>query len=266
MPDAAIWFIAVWLFAVGGIVGSFLNVVIYRLPLGISIVYPPSRCPKCEKRIPWFDNVPIFGWIVLGGRCRQCHNPISARYPIVEAITASMFALVAVVEMRQANIDQFCAIYPYHLLLLCTLLCAGLIEYDGNQPPLKLFLPALAVGIVAPLFLPALRPMAACPGLSATVRGAVDGLAGLGAGGLWGSIAWGALAGRKPVGLMRGLICVGLFLGWQAVSVIAVGTAVLGLVAWAIERFSPRVRIPVSMSLGIATLVCILAMNWIASL
>ena len=98
MPEAA-WFIVVWLIVVGAAVGSFLNVVVYRLPLGISLVHPPSHCPKCGKRIPWYDNVPVLGWIMLRGRCRQCHNPISMRYPVVEAITAAMFGAVAVAEM-----------------------------------------------------------------------------------------------------------------------------------------------------------------------
>ena len=118
--DAATWLIVFWLFAVGGVVGSFLNVVVYRLPLGISLVYPPSRCPKCENLIRWYDNIPIFGWIMLRGRCRQCHNPISARYPVVEAVTAVMFAVLAVAEINRLE-----TIYPYHLLLFCTLLCTA---------------------------------------------------------------------------------------------------------------------------------------------
>jgi leader peptidase (prepilin peptidase)/N-methyltransferase len=258
MPESAIWVIVLWLFAVGGAVGSFLNVVVYRLPLGISIVYPPSRCPKCGSLIRWFDNVPIFGWIALRGRCRQCHNPISMRYPIVEAVTASMFALLAFFEIERLD-----TMYPFHLLLMCTLLCAGLIEYDGNRPPLKLFLPALIVGIGAPLVWPALRPMAAWPELPATIRGMVDGLVGLAAGGLWGGIAWRALRSQRPIGVAFGLICVGLFLGWQAVSMIALGTAVLDLLPRTIGRLSQQVCIPVSMSLGIATLGGILTLNWV---
>ena len=254
MPDTALWFIVLWLFALGGVVGSFLNVVIYRLPLGISIVYPPSHCPKCGKRIPWFDNVPILGWIALRGRCRQCHNPISVRYPVVEAVTASMFAVVAVVELPEADIHQFLAIYPYHLLLLCTLLCAGLIEYDGNRPPLRLFVPALVIGVAASLVWPA---------LSASLPAAADRLAGLAAGAFFGGIVWRALAGRKPIGLVLGLVSVGLFLGWEAVSIIAVSTAVLELVVWLWGRLSPRLRLPPSLALGMATLAWILTLDWI---
>ena len=86
----------VWLvFAavIGACIGSFLNVVIYRLPLGQSLVSPPSRCPKCDTRLNWYDNIPVFGWLLLRGRCRQCRNAISIQYPIVEAITALLFVL-----------------------------------------------------------------------------------------------------------------------------------------------------------------------------
>ena len=150
-PTAAFWLIVVWLAVIGGAVGSFLNVVVYRLPLGKSIVHPPSRCPKCNQLIAWYDNVPVFGWIWLHGRCRQCQNSISPRYPIVEALTAAMFGAVAAVELSHLAWSQFYVVYPCHMLLLCTLLSAGLIKYDGNRPPWRLFVPALIVGFVVPL-------------------------------------------------------------------------------------------------------------------
>jgi leader peptidase (prepilin peptidase) / N-methyltransferase len=86
-------FYILWLFTVGACVGSFLNVVVYRLPRGQSLVHPPSRCPNCEHRLAWYDNVPVVGWILLAGKCRYCRKPISARYPIIEAFTGSLFAL-----------------------------------------------------------------------------------------------------------------------------------------------------------------------------
>ncbi len=244
-----IWLMVFWLFAVGGCVGSFLNVVVYRLPLGISLVYPPSHCPKCGKHIPWYDNVPIFGWIMLRGRCRQCHNPISARYPIVEAITAAMFGLLAVAELNQLTTT-----YPFHMLLLCTLICAGLIEYDGNRPPAKLFVPAFIVGALMPLIWPALRWLPARGLTPASLDGMVDGLAGLAAGALLGGLAWGTLTAEKPKGLALGLVGVGLFLGWQAVLVIAAVTALLIAPMWLPEHVSPRLRVPSSIVLGLVTL------------
>jgi len=97
-PEAFHWLIAVWLFALGGAFGSFLNVVIYRLPAGMSLLRPGSHCPACKRPIRWFDNVPILGWLILRGRCRDCRAKISARYPTIEAITAGLFLLLAVVE------------------------------------------------------------------------------------------------------------------------------------------------------------------------
>jgi len=84
----------VWLgfaFAFGACVGSLLNVLVYRLPLGLDIVSPPSRCPMCGTRLTWRENVPVVGWLSLGGRCRFCKSPISAEYPLVEALVGLMF-------------------------------------------------------------------------------------------------------------------------------------------------------------------------------
>jgi leader peptidase (prepilin peptidase)/N-methyltransferase len=85
------WLYIPFLFALGACVGSFLNVVVYRLPRGQSLITPPSRCPECQTPLAWYDNVPVFGWIFLRGKCRYCGKPISPRYPIVEAITGLLF-------------------------------------------------------------------------------------------------------------------------------------------------------------------------------
>jgi len=87
--DTLITSILVFLF--GSAVGSFLNVVIYRLPEGLSLLRPPSRCPKCQTRLKPYDNVPVFGWLWLRGRCRYCKAPISVRYPLIEACTGVLF-------------------------------------------------------------------------------------------------------------------------------------------------------------------------------
>src|SRR5215210_3209708 len=75
-------------------VGSFLNVVIYRLPLGQSLATPPSRCRECGYSLRWFDNVPVLSWVLLRGRCRKCGVSVSWQYPLVELVTAAMFVLV----------------------------------------------------------------------------------------------------------------------------------------------------------------------------
>src|SRR5262249_60500035 len=79
--------------AFGAIFGSFLNVCIYRLPLGKSVVWPPSACTTCGRELLWYEDVPVGSWLALRGRCRTCSTPISFRYPLIEAITAAMFGL-----------------------------------------------------------------------------------------------------------------------------------------------------------------------------
>jgi leader peptidase (prepilin peptidase)/N-methyltransferase len=80
------------------VLGSFLNVVIHRLPRGESLVHPRSRCPSCGTQIAGYDNIPIVSWLMLRGRCRHCRAPISPRYPAVELITALVFAAVVLVR------------------------------------------------------------------------------------------------------------------------------------------------------------------------
>jgi len=87
--DALITSMLVFMF--GAAVGSFLNVVIYRLPEGLSLLHPPSRCPKCHTRLKPYDNVPVFGWLWLRGRCRYCRAPIAIRYPLIEGFTGALF-------------------------------------------------------------------------------------------------------------------------------------------------------------------------------
>lgn len=81
-------------FVLGAAIGSFLNVVVYRVPAGLSVLRPPSRCPKCLNQLRASENVPVFGWLWLRGRCKHCHSKISARYPLVEAATGLLFLLI----------------------------------------------------------------------------------------------------------------------------------------------------------------------------
>jgi leader peptidase (prepilin peptidase) / N-methyltransferase len=265
MPPAAHWLIVLFSAVFGGAVGSFLNVVVYRLPNGLSLIAPPSHCPICKEPIRWFDNVPVFGWIMLGGHCRHCRCWIPIRYPLVEALTAAMFVALALVE------DPLAAACPYRLVLLCTLLCSALIEIDGRRPPLRLFVPALIVGIAAPLTWPIKQP-AAWPGLQPTAEvGWLDVLTGLAAGVVLSGIVRLILQdGRRPraqnasgvarpfTGLLLGLICTGTFLGWSALGVLALATlAVHGMLSFP-WRGEPRVYAPPSLWLLIATIAWLL--------
>jgi leader peptidase (prepilin peptidase)/N-methyltransferase len=124
----------------GLILGSFLNVVAYRLPRGESLVWPGSRCPSCETPIRSFDNVPVLSWLVLRGRCRACKTSISARYPIVEAATAVL--LVAVVLAKGADNDAWLGLAFVLLLVPVTL-----IDLDHRIIPNKLMLVGTVVSI-----------------------------------------------------------------------------------------------------------------------
>lgn len=140
--------LAVWLAALGGAIGSFLNVVVYRVPAGMSLIQPGSHCPACKHPIRWHDNVPVLSWIVLGGRCRDCGAAISVRYLVVEAVSAALFLVLGLVEGLSLESAEAAAIVAYHLVLLCTLLAAGLIEGDQARLPWRLALPAAAVGAI----------------------------------------------------------------------------------------------------------------------
>lgn len=109
-------------------IGSFLNVVVYRVPAGLSLTHPPSRCPRCETPIAHRDNVPVLGWILLRGRCRSCSEPISVRYPLVEATTAAVFALTPWVVG-----DGW--IVPAYWWFGAVTLALGLIDLDTKRLP-----------------------------------------------------------------------------------------------------------------------------------
>ncbi|MDZ7616674.1 MAG: prepilin peptidase [Patescibacteria group bacterium] len=104
MPVAS-WVIVVWLSVLGAVLGSFFNVVVYRVPRGGSLIDPPSQCPKCKHPIRWRDNVPMLSWLLLRGRCRDCGIPISARYPIIEATCFLSFLTLAILECGLQGIN-----------------------------------------------------------------------------------------------------------------------------------------------------------------
>jgi leader peptidase (prepilin peptidase) / N-methyltransferase len=127
--------------AFGLIIGSFLNVVAYRLPRHESVVFPGSHCPSCDTPIKAYDNVPVLSWLWLRGRCRSCHTSISARYPIVEAVTAAL--LVAVVLDKGADSDAWLGIAFVILLVPVTL-----IDLDHRIIPNTLMLIGTVVSVV----------------------------------------------------------------------------------------------------------------------
>jgi leader peptidase (prepilin peptidase)/N-methyltransferase len=124
----------------GAAVGSFLNVVVYRLPAGLSLVHPPSRCPHCLHRLAPYDNVPVLGWLWLRGRCRYCGAPIAARYPLVEAFTGLLFGAIA---LRFGYQGQVVSAW----VLASWLVALALIDWDTMTLPNRLTQPGLLLGL-----------------------------------------------------------------------------------------------------------------------
>jgi leader peptidase (prepilin peptidase)/N-methyltransferase len=125
----------------GLLIGSFLNVVVWRVPRGESIVSPPSHCPRCDKPISPRDNVPVVSWLLLRGKCRHCGEPISARYPLVELLTGAVFGGLA------ARLGADWAL-PAFLYLGAVCVALALIDLDHQRLPNALTLPSYVVGPV----------------------------------------------------------------------------------------------------------------------
>src|SRR5690554_5504318 len=135
----------------GLLIGSFLNVVVWRVPRAESLSSPGSHCPKCDHPIRWWDNLPVVSWLVLRGRCRDCGEPISARYPLVELATGAMFAGVAWWALSGAALPElvdggtgwatFVALAAF-LYLAAISITLALIDLDSHKLPNKIVLPA----------------------------------------------------------------------------------------------------------------------------
>ncbi len=126
-------------------VGSFLNVVIWRLPRGESLVHPPSACPRCGCNIRWYDNVPVLSWLLLRGRCRSCSTPISPRYPLVEIITAVVFGFAGwVVTPTVMGARDMLVLLPY-LYLGAVGVALAFIDLDTKKLPNAIIFPAYVV-------------------------------------------------------------------------------------------------------------------------
>jgi leader peptidase (prepilin peptidase)/N-methyltransferase len=155
---AAVWI--VFLFAIGACVGSFLNVVIYRLPRGESIIFPGSHCPACGVAIKWYDNIPLVSWAALRGRCRSCKGPISPRYLLIELLAAvlvsGLYVCYFVLRLRD-GLTGFAADWPLyiaHAALLCGLLASSAVDIERSIVPLPVMWVCAGVGIVAASFRP----------------------------------------------------------------------------------------------------------------
>ncbi|MER7797893.1 prepilin peptidase [Microbacterium sp. NPDC096154] len=235
--------------ALGLAIGSFLNVVAWRVPRGESIVLPNSACPKCGHEIRPYDNIPVVSWLALRGRCRDCAAPISPRYPIVEAITGVLFVVVALV-MGPAVLGApgATSAWAAGLVLVAYLALAGFgvalaaIDLDTHRLPHVLVYPLATTGLI--LFAAA----ALLSGDGAALLRAVVGAAAMGA--IYLAVAF-AKAGGMGMGDVKLALALGLFLGWAGWGALAVGFiaafalgAAVGLALMAARRIERKGGIP----------------------
>lgn len=216
--------VGLWLFALGAVVGSFLNVCIYRIPWQKSVIWPGSHCPHCLTPIAARDNIPVLSWLALRGECRHCGQPIAPRYALVEALVGLLFVATYLTDVVFAPGSFSGDLLPYyrmayHLALIVLLLVATFIDYDYQIIPDAVTLPGMLVGVLFGALVPEIRPEPST---------AVDVLGGLGVGLLgWavgGGLTWSfrvvftKLLGREAMGFgdVTLMAMVGAFLGWQA--------------------------------------------------
>jgi leader peptidase (prepilin peptidase)/N-methyltransferase len=223
-------------------IGSFLNVVIYRLPLGQSLATPPSRCRKCGYSLRWFDNIPVVSWLILRGRCRKCGIAVSWQYPVVELVTGVLFVLVVWLTPPGPLLAS-------RLLLVCILIVLFGIDLEHQILPNSITLPGIAVGLILSTIAP--------PGIKDAAIGALVG------GGILYAIAWGYYLWRREEGMGMGdvkmLAMLGAFLGWKAVLVTVIlasfAGAFIGLAMMAFQRGDMKYALPFGTFLAIGAVV-----------
>ncbi len=237
------------LFAIvlGLIIGSFLNVCIWRLPRNLSIVRPRSLCPSCHQPIPWYENVPILSYILLRGRCRRCGSAISIRYPIVEILTAVLSWLV----WRKYGLS---AGYPLYFAFAASLLMVSVIDLDHRIIPDVVSIPGTVVGLMCAAFFPYLSLLDSLIGIL------------VGGGSLY-VVAFLYAAATHREGLGGGdiklMAMVGAFLGWRgALFAIFFGSlvgSVVGVIAMIARRADGKMPIPFGPFLSGAALLYLLS-------
>lgn len=205
---------ALFAFAFGAVVGSFLNVCIYRLPRNESVVFPPSHCPNCDYQIRWYDNIPILSYLVLRGKCRGCGQRISLQYPLVELING---LLTLALFLRYGPSFVFAVLFVF----CCAMVVVTFIDLEHQIIPDSISLSGIVLGFIASFFIPS--------------HGWLNSLLGILAGG--GSlllVAYGYQLIAKRDGMGGGdiklLAMMGAFFGWKAILFIVFAASLMGSV------------------------------------
>lgn len=227
--------------AFGAVIGSFLNVVIHRVPRDESVVFPASRCPSCGAAIRPYDNIPVLSWLVLRGRCRSCKAGINARYPAVEALTALLFVLVLLHTGLTAGLLP-------DLIFTAALVALVFIDAEHMILPDVITLPGVGFALVARALVPNLYgveflrdgALAGWPDIGLSLTNAAMGAI-IGGGSLWlVGWLWERVRGVEAMGLgdVKMMLMVGAYLGWPLTLV----TLFLGVVAGALTGVALMLR------------------------
>jgi leader peptidase (prepilin peptidase)/N-methyltransferase len=218
------WYFTFVVFMFGACLGSFLNVCIYRIPAELSVVKPRSRCPKCMTNLAWKDNIPIFGWLMLRGKCRYCKAPIAARYPSIELLTAVLFVLV----WLRFPYPETLLFIPYWGLIF-GLVLGTFVDIDEMWLPDRCTIGGMIVGPMISFLIPSMH------GVEGHLSGLIQSLIGMAAGfGLFWSISvLGRLILKKDAmgfGDVKLMGALGAFLGWESIIFITFVSSLLGAV------------------------------------
>ena len=255
-----VYIIAAAVGALGAIIGSFLNVVIHRVPREESIAFPASHCPSCDTAIRPYDNIPVISWAILRGRCRACRAPISARYPAVELLTAALFVLTYLHTGLTLAL-------PFDLAFVAALVALVFIDAEHMLLPNVITYPGTALALVARVLVPNLYGVASLggpetPAWLLSLGGAVLGAL-LGGGFLWlVGWLWERARGVEAMGLgdVKMMFMVGAFLGWPLtlltifVGVLSGSVAGVAAMARRGER-DMQMLLPFGIFLGLGSLV-----------
>lgn len=213
-------FFALASFVLGGLIGSFLNVCVYRIPRGLSVVKPRSVCPKCGKSIAWYDNVPIFSWLLLQAKCRNCDEPISWQYPLVEGITAVLFLLV----FLQFDFTLATAVY---MLVAASLVMVTFVDLTDWTIPDEVTYPGIVLGVACAI----LASFYDASGLRLdSITSSIAGLV-VGGGMLWGLDLFALAVFKKPgmgFGDVKLMAMLGAFFGFANTILIITLAAFIG--------------------------------------
>lgn len=256
----------------GAIIGSFLNVVIHRVPLEESIVFPNSRCPSCGAVIAFYDNIPVVSFVALRAKCRHCKEHISFRYPAIELLTAALFIVVA-------WHDGLSAALPFDLVFASALLALVFIDAEHMILPNVITYPGIVFALLARIAIPYLTGTPHFDDLPSLAQGALSdlpiwvaslagGLIGalIGGGSLWlMGWTWEKLRGIEAMGLgdVKMMFMVGAYLGWRlTILTIFVGVltgSVIGILLMARQRErNMQMLLPFGVFLGLGAIAALL--------